>query len=412
MSIISQGGYFLIALIGLTMAVGCSKSSHKPDPPVSGLSLIQLDSVWVYNSELMRKVVVRAENIDLTNRTILGMIVAENGDSLQFRLYDDGNEGDWNDADQFAAGSSGDIVPGDFVFARQINSQFADNTGEYSFSFTLSESNSPELLITEILVRHNSPPDFISHSEDDSVFSGGFGDIFTVTLADAEGQGDIVGSEVVIFRSTPPSGNASYFDMHRSLNNQWSWNDKAPISTGLMTGVYPAAFRAQDKYLHQIDGWAYSDTFSVWLENLPPSITSVEGPDTIWIPRQGGDTVYFDFSVIVEDDQGVTDLDTLYLNLFIADSGEVWRNFYIDGWGLLDTIALDGIYRPGFSADSSNTTPRTFLFKWTPIDKTGQRGEVFETYLVFRREEGNRIQSALVNDFDKFIHQQSHSPFK
>ena len=409
---------FVLMLSAFMFALGCSNSSTEPDPPRPSLKLIQLDSFWVLNTDRLQHITVEVENINpydlalLKKSSIICRIQFNSNDIAEFELFDDGNAGRWSDSGEFADSLSGDHVPLDNFFSRRISSKFANNSGEYIFTFILSDDNPLDSISAQVLVRDNSPPEFISHSEDDSVFSGGIGDIFKITLSDINGNDEIANAEVVIFRSSPPSSDAAYFEMERITDDRWSWNDKATISVGLATGNYSVAYRAQDTYLNQIEEWTYSDTFSVWMENLSSTINSIEGPDTVWIPQSESDTIYFDFTVTVEDDQSPTDLDTLILNLFSSDGVKLAKIPYIDGRSILDSIPLDGIYRPEFSANGGNQAPAEYDFKWTAIDKAGNTSETFETHLLILRSEENSTQSGNNNDYDKAIRKQSHSPFK
>ena len=404
--------FYSMIVMGVLFVLGCSESSTEPKPAQPSINLIRLDSDWIYDSDLMRKISVRINVADYGDLAISCQIKGASNQIKQFKLYDDGGAGIWKDSNEFADSLSEDTVPGNGVFSRKINSLFADDTGEYIFTFIVSNPDYNDSLSINVTVRENSPPEFISHSEDDSVFSGGIGDIFRITLSDVEGHEDISNAEVVVFRSDPPSNNTAYFEMDRIADDRWSWNDKATISKGLTTGDYAVAYRAQDAYLSQISEWTYSDTFSVWLENLPPTITSVEGKDTVWLPQAEDDIVLFDYKINIKDDQSPTDLDTLYLTLLDSDSMVLARYFYIDGLGGLDTIGLDGIYHAGFSTNGSRQAPAEYKFKWTPTDKAGNRGETFESHLLFLRSEENSSQSGYIYDYDKAIHKQSHSPFK
>jgi len=399
-------------LFVLIFVLGCENNSTEPEPHHPSLKLIQLDSVWVLNSERLQNVTVEAENIISGDVTVLCIIQDNSNQNSQFMLYDDGNAGRWENSNEFADSLSGDSVPGDGVFSRRITSNFAADIGEHTFTFILNTDNFADTISALALVRNNSPPEFVSHTEDDSVFSGGVGDNFTIALSDIDGNVEIANADVVIYRSSPPSEDAAYFEMDRIADDQWSWNDKATISVGLATGDYSVAYRAQDNYFSQIEEWTYSDTFSVWLENLPPTITSVEGEDTVWIPQSSSDTISFDFTITVEDDQSVTDLDTLHLTLLNSDDVELAKFIYIDGRGGLDTTPLDGIFRSGFSANGSNQAPAEYKFLWTPTDKAGNTGETFESHLLFLRSEEMSTQSGYDNDYDKAIHKQTHSPFK
>lgn len=353
-----------------------------------GLKIITMDSAFVFQSDRMQQISVRVHPSELArDRTMLCIIRSERGGLIHFRLYDDGNFGDWNDSEGFAHTKSGDAAPNDAIFSRRINSRFAVVTGISVFTFALSGLPPPDSLKVNVVVRENTQPVIIAFNAPDSVLSGSTADEFTVEVRDPDGADDISIAELLIF---DPQNEFRWksFLMENADDTTWNWTSTPGLAARFPSGTYQAAARVCDFLMAVGNEWVDSDTSTVWLENLAPWVDGFEGEYTIWVPQNDDTVVPFDFTVNVADEQGVTDLDSLLLKLFkdttIAGVDTTilkLQTSYYDGAGL-DSVAHDGKYRAGFRADSSNTVPASFVFEWTPTDKGGNTGETFKSYLV------------------------------
>ena len=300
--------------------------------------------------------------------------------STHFRLYDDGGFTVHSDNLGFADSLSGDRVPGDGVFARCISSRFTEREGEYLLTFSLPDSFGVDSLYATLTVRRNSEPDITGFTAPDSIPSGESSD-FTALVGDQDGLNDVAQVEVVRL-----DGGVRAWQMTRQDSLLWRWQGEPGIAAGIPTGSYPFVVRAQDYYLTLTGDFIASNVASVWLENLPPVVVSVDGPDTVWIPAN--DTVLFDYRIKVRDGQGVADLDSLMLKLSRPDDANPDSNVvvrdttYFDDGAWPDSLAGDGIYTAGFSATPTARTGIPFTFRWTPTDRSPQRGESYYTTLV------------------------------
>jgi hypothetical protein len=151
------------------------------------------------------------------------------------------------------------------------------------------------------------------------------------------------------------------------------------------TGNYRTYPLVADRYLSERDQFVQGDPQLIWIENAPPSIDTVVGPDTVWIPL--GDTVIFSYDIRVSDPQTAEDLDSLLMTITRpADNGDgevvMGRFFYKDDGQQLDSLAGDGRYRAGFSANEHNRLDTPFTMTWTPVDRAGQHGASMQTHLV------------------------------
>ncbi len=374
-------GWVIPVILSVQLALsGCGEDSTGPGtepPPV--LTPVEVDSIWVLGSERMHRIAVRVTPAEPSAGDEMACVIDGPGQVGTFRMFDDGGFGRWVDAPDFADSLSGDHLPGDGVFARRINAAFADREGEYRFTFTLSSQPASDPLQVDVTVRRNSPPVFSVVIMPDSVPSGSRGLSFTAMVHDPDGDDDIASVGLI-----HPASPGLTYPMERTDDSVWVWLNEPSIAAGLTAGFYTFVIRASDYYLDQIDSWVESDPDSCWLENLPPAVVTVDGPDTVWVSPS--DAVQFSYVISVTDDQGSLDLDSLLLVISDPDS-VVEQYFYFDGVGL-DTVVGDGRFVAGFSADAGSRIGVVFTFAWTPTDRSPQRGETYYTTLIILRGEG------------------------
>jgi hypothetical protein len=364
------------------LLTACPDNPTPPPPPLKpALSLISFDSLMVVGSPRYQLMAVKLYPINDAAGGELFCLIQGGDVSTHFRLYDDGELAVHYDNLGFTDSLSGDRVPGDGVFARRVSSRFTEREGEYLLTFSLPDSFGVDSLYAILTVRRNSEPDITGFTAPDSVPSGGEEAVFSALVGDADGWRDLANVAIVKL-----DGVERAWQMTRQDSLLWRWQGEPGIAAGIPTGSYLFVVRAQDYYLTLTGDFVASAIADVWLENLPPVVVSVDGPDTVWIPAN--DTALFDYRIEVRDDQGIADLDSLLLELSRPDDANpdsnvvVWDTTYFDDGEWLDSLAGDGIYTAGFSATPSNRTGVPFTFRWTPTDRSPQRGESYYTTLV------------------------------
>lgn len=402
--------YCVFILVVLILTTGCPKDSPLPIQIQTGLEIVELDTIWVRGSNHMNQVSVRITPVEQSVDREMRCFITGGLSSMHFRLYDDGNFGRWIDSEGFTDTLSGDQVPGDGIFSRRVSSAFTSRDGTYLFTFAASDSPPPDTVEATVTVRLNSPPVILSYEAPDSIYSGGADLDFSAVVLDAEGSDDITEVEMFLI---PMGHSASADTIHpfsRIDDTTWSWKSRPEIAVGMTTRYYLTSARAADRYLAQIQDWSYSDTTIIWLENLPPGITSVEGPDTIWIPPDDTTTIFFEYSIAVIDDQGIADQHHLHLQMERPDQS-IWENDYFDDGEYPDTSAVDGVFTAGFSVNNQNETGVTYYLNWMPIDRASQQGEVVRTPLTFMSGEP-RLSAGLASGRISAITQKNHDePF-
>jgi len=358
---------------GITLT-GCQDSAPTPTPSITPTAVLSTDSVWLLNTGMIHRVTVKitpGESGD--GRTVTGIITGY-GISASFRLADDGGLNKLIDAPAFADSASGDDDAHDGIFSRRLTSRWAATEGDYRLAVAVSGSPLIDTLVVTVKVRLNQPPEIHSITFPDSIHSGVKDLQFRTVISDPDGISDLASVKLIKYRTaTTEMG----YDMFRQNDSLWLYKNRPEIAQWLPTGWIEFRVRAQDTFGNQTE----SPLDSVWLENNPPAIVSVSGPDTVAVPPS--DSIHFYYFVSVKDDQGFGDLDSLLLT--ISSEGRPPANFYYADNGdsaKFDSIAGDGRYTAWFKADSTSRRNVLFTFTWTPTDRTGQSGEPLQTTLV------------------------------
>lgn len=373
-----------ILFILSVLVVGCENGTEPIYGYTPGISAKTLNLLWVFESEVHHQVEIQVSPPGLAaDKTMMCLIKGESGGIIHFRLYDDGGLGTWNDSEGWADSKSGDTVPGDAIFSRRINSKFAARRGDYDLTFVFTTGPPPDSLHVKVSVIENSPPVVIRHETPEFIASGSDSDTFIAIIGDPDGFADVAHTELILFRAEQRFEGGWSHPMQRIDDSTWTFVSIPSMAVGLASNrEYRIVYRTVDNIMSQGNQpqWVYSDSVDIRIENLPPDIIGVTGPDTVRIPREDSTYVFFNFEIEVRDDQGVNDLGTLFLSV-LRDGEEKGNWEYIDGEGI-DSTAGDGIYKAGFSADNTSFTHMIYTFDWTPSDRTGQRGETYPTYLV------------------------------
>ncbi len=398
------------ALTLLIFIMGCPRKTPLPIDIQAGLEIVELDTIWVYSSSHKRLVSVRLAPVEQAVDREMRCFITGGLSGTHFQLYDDGNFGRWRDSEGFADTLSGDQVPGDGVFSRRVSSGFAMNEGTYMFTFVPSDSPPPDPIEAQITIRENSPPVILTYSFPDSIHSGESGLEFSAVVLDPEGSEDIARVQMFLMSGDQASTRDTIHSFIRIDDSTWCWNSRPEIAAGLLTGDYPVSIRANDYYLSQLHEWSYGDTTVIWLENLPPRIESVTGPDTIWIPPDDTTTIFFDYEITVHDDQTPRDLDHLHL-LMIRPGKTPWENDYLDDGEFPDTMAHDGVFTAGFSVNDQNETGVTYTLNWSPVDRAEQEGGVVTTLLTIMPYPPGVIAESPENRNPVYIRSNYDEPF-
>lgn len=376
-------GPILFLVISILLS-GCKDNPTHPIPSSNeGMTLIYMDSVFVLGSDrISNRIVIRVEPPELAEDRTMYCQISGGHVSTHFRLYDDGSLNRVEDNIRFADTSSHDQAADDGLFTRWINSRFTVNSGDYLFTFFLTGVPPPDTIRVTVTVQPNSSPGISSFTLPDSINSGNHGQLFTATVFDEEGFSDVVEVHLNRYNSISLSTSAATYNMSRTNDSTWTWGNTPGIAVGVSTGYSYYTVTAFDFIGLILGDSVESQPDSCWLENLPPHIISVEGPEEVILPEV--DSTKFHYIITVSDDQGNYDLDSLLLILSDID-GVLGGFVYFDDGDLssFDSVAYDGRYTATFSVTPDKTPGRLFTFEWIPTDKSSQHGESFFTTLIF-----------------------------
>jgi len=263
-----------------------------------------------------------------------------------------------------------------------LSSRFTTIEGLYNLKIDVSGTPAVDMLKKSITIRLNQPPQIKSTLIPDSIPSGARDSLFKVTVVDADGVEDV--SSVQLIQKRPSGGEESY-SMFKQNDSLWVYRNRPEIAKWIPTGWVTFQFKVTDLYQNQ----TISPVDSVFLTNLPPEISAVDGVDTIRLGPT--DSLYFYYFISVRDDQGVQDLDTLKLH-FKSPDRPTFLFTYLDNGDTtkFDSTANDGRYTAWFKADSTSRRDVLFTFDWIPTDRTGQQGEtVTRTLIILDAEPGS-----------------------
>lgn len=378
-------------MVAVLVVVGCDGDSPPPPGTIYQLAVVELDSLWVADSPLHRRIMVQAYPVEWSaGRTMLCQ-VGGGGVSTHFRLYDDGGLGRWQDGAGFADSLSGDQIAGDGLFSRRISSLFTTKPERYQLMFAFLDTfEGGDTVRATVRVVADSPPVVLWLDHPDSIYSGRWARPFTADVLDPDGESDI--ALVELRRASAPRGRLPGDAIPMAWEwigiNIWRCVAQPWLAAGYPTGDHRFFARAADWVMLDQDQYAMSDTITVWLENRPPRVDSIAGPDTVWVLPS--DTAVFFYDVIIGDDQTAADLAGLLLTVSRYDStlGRdtiTFRSTYFDNGAGDDPIAGDGVIRAIFQADNRSMMRIPYTFTWIPTDRSPQRGMAASNTTVIMR---------------------------
>ncbi len=366
---------FFVAAISIS-TVGCDGNDPIFIPPVEYGLTVTMDSLWILGSSKKHQIKVEVQPKDIPQGS---RVRCQISNASMFYLYDDGGVDPIGDSNGFADTLSGDSNAGDGVFTRYVTSLFTVEPGEFIFTFSLPDSIHLDTARVTLTVRANSSPTVVFYTIPDSLPSGSSGSLIEAELQDPDGLDDVAFAELFLPRQRIS------FPLSQVNDSTWQWLHEPYVGRGLQTDRYPVMVRAFDYAGASSQGWDQGRSDYCWIENLPPIVRNVEGPDTVYLPEEG--ERLFDYIVTVEDEQTALDLDELML-VMLDDSRIVFDSTYYDDGDGIDTTAGDGKYGVGFRVSANNQPDILYTFEWTPVDLVGQIGETFTTTLIFLRDEG------------------------
>jgi hypothetical protein len=390
---------FVLALI-IAVHSGCDKSGPvepEQDDAAESFSIhaASFPDFWVYGSTRYRPVTLELSLSEAMKEQILSgqqeapavLLAIEilDGPALfQTRLRDDGSMTTVSDSD-FVASSSGDVVPGDYVYRLMLNANFAATEGSYLIQLhagsteeisSLPFVQSPAGVLTwsdTAVVSANSAPtlDALTSVLPDSLHSGFAQETWSVEITDPDQPaGDSV-LAVDMALVDLPDDTLRTLILSRGGSDRWTLLADSSFAAGLTTGEYEFRFSAVDRF----DERSASLDTTVWIENTAPALTDEDIPDTVYAPA-GPESNYYSLLVKVQDLQSRADIQQVYYDVidptnvfFSHEDHPLW--VLTDGGSYPDETAQDGTYTVEVEIQPTVSNFGTYQFIFYGEDKAG-----------------------------------------
>jgi hypothetical protein len=296
---------------------------------------------------------------------------------LSFYLHDDGSAYDHPSEGDLFGVRSGDIVPGDGRFSRQITGQsFGGAFGTYAFDFVAPDGSG---LQHSVEIRPVEVPYFTEIAPVVTNFPVGFEPAQYEAHIEKPTAIDRIDSVYLdIEPSDPPYPVLRRISFNASMGDTlWTLTLTPAHFWGIASGLYEFHFVLWDRFGLSADT---SHRF-ITIMNGIPIVSNPTLPDTIWRPRQGEPNDTTAVTVQADDPESLLDIAEVRF-----ETRKVWQDwqshpdFYLlDLGGEWDEVAGDGIYSvPLVTSPSDSLHNNLFYFRFYATDRTTQRSD----YLV------------------------------
>jgi hypothetical protein len=379
--------YFSLIIISLLILSCWQKEEGEIEPEIMPP---QLESVTAPNNMALNSSyfhTFRAEMTgDFSGVTVKCALIYDYTDSGAedtvgiFSLKDDANAFVISGDPAFASATSGDVVAGDGIFMRQVNSLFTQNEGDFIASFFAFTADSDTFAIENrpLQVYENLPPQLSTPNLPDTLYSGFSTFNLELLVTDPQGYSDIVQVKFEILMTAQ-----DYLMEDPEHDSIFTFYMEPSFSAGKYPGQYIFQFTASDS----IGEVSLPLNLTVYIENGFPTLTNPaldcpsistypETSDSVLTIPDPGDTLEVKVTVEVTDPQTLIDIDEVYINYQrptgvwtmgypMADNGLPWNlDLYNAGYLYLgDENAGDGIYTfTKLYTSSADTGLHTFHF--------------------------------------------------
>ena len=367
---------FLLSAISFGLFLSCDTT-----PPNNGDSkqvqvmIEEIPEALPVGIDLFFPIVVKiSEPVGETFDSIYCQVFDPNGeDYLAFTLYDDGSAFDHPPESDLLSLRSGDIVPGDGRFTRQINGKnFQDDFGTYNFLFApFIISGYVGSAEDSIDIQPVEAPSFISVTPVISGFPSGFDPVeYEVHIHKPTASDRIDSVYLAIWYSGIPTSDLRHIPFTASLGDTVWTLTLTPGHFWGIEGLNDFQFVLWDRFGLEVDTMQRF----ISIINGPPIVSNPVMPDTIWRPLQGEPNDTTVITVQADDPETLLDIATVRFEV-----RKVWQtewncheDFYLlDLGGRWDEVAGDGVYSvPLVTTPSDSLTDNMFYFRFYAIDFT------------------------------------------
>ncbi|MFH1010898.1 MAG: hypothetical protein V1784_06665 [bacterium] len=368
------GCLYLLLLLPL-MFVSCTEEDNGTLPPSPVIVIEQIPEGLPAGYALFFPIMVQVEHADIweIDSVACQMSNPQGQHYATFYLFDDGSVYDHPTEADFLSVRSGDNVPGDGHFSRQISGQGFIDYGTYVLTFNLSGAQS---VSDSIDIAPVETPFFTEITPVVDSLPSGF--------APFEYQAHIQ-KPTAIDRIDSVCLEISYSERPETILRRIAFNVSSGDTIwtltltpghfwGIRTGLYDFDFVLWDRFGLSAD--TSHDFIGIW--NGVPTVFNSTLPDTIWRPRLGEPNDTTAISVQVNDSESLMDIAEVRFEV-----RKVWQDwqphpdFYLlDQGGPWDAVAGDGIYSvPLVTSPSDSLKDNLYYFRFYARDKTAQQSD-------------------------------------
>jgi len=347
-------------VILLTVVIGCSDSTEDPiteqDPVID---FVRLKSNWNLAVESYNR--VEAKIIDPQGSENIDSVIIRISDDagirvLKDKLYDDGAF--YND--------DGDVIAGDGVFSNKYDARthIGENVGAYHIEIQAfdKDGNFSKPSAESIHLGYSYETEFIAVQSPDTLISGIDAAYLYVALNHPQGLESI---ENVMFNLY--EYNSAVLLASKNMFNDGDFNNTGDVAADDSVFSYKLdfSFAAGRKGLYHLEFSALdefgtvtsSDKYPLFLENKVGRIRELNIPERMQRPTEPQTIVRELITADVDDDQGLSDIDSVYFYLkrpdgVLVNSGNPFnmvdngKPFILGTWyeNAGDVTANDGVY--------------------------------------------------------------------
>ncbi len=364
---------FLLSAIGFGLFLSCSTMDPNGiiSPPDYTIIIEEIPEALPVDVAIYFPIVIQLEpsNPDIDSLYCL-IFNPENESFLDFYLYDDGSAFDHPMESTLLSVRSGDNVPGDSRFTRQITGQdFEGDFGTYTFDFVTPDGDSYS---DSIDIQPVEAPSFTSVTPVISEFPSGFDPVeYEVHIHRPTASDRIDSVYLALWYSGIPTSDLRHIPFTASLGDTvWTLTLTPGHFWGIPSGLYDFQFVLWDRFGLSAD----TEQRFISIANGQPVVSNPVMPDTIWRPRQGEPNDTTVITVQADDPETLLDIATVRFEV-----RKVWEtewtgheDFYLlDLGGRWDDVEGDGVYSvPLVTAFSDSLKDDLFYFRFFAIDFT------------------------------------------
>ncbi|MBU1638398.1 hypothetical protein KKC97_12105 [bacterium] len=368
--------YYLTVTALLFWSFGCDEDDPVETPPPTGLEILEVPLTLLANIDSIYTIRVRVADEGVDPDYVLCTVSGPSGSNPgTFNLYDDGSLNEL-EAHPYAQSPSGDIVPNNDTYTRDVNSRLLTNeiAGEYTFSFSVPGQSDPIYTKSETVLAADIEDCILTHITEINGLIGCFDPVDLTPLIEVTEPDSVIDVYGVLLLDGVSIDTLNFIseEVFPALDTPY-W-----IST-ILPNSFPCA-GTDDNYSLRYEvstrfGMNCSATtadFSIL--NDDQTILNFRGlPDTLYRPTAVGDTDTVAVTLDLEDCnlEGIQTFNGVRFDVK-RDTIDWYHEdkYRLNDEGVSgDSIAGDGTYSVGLTFNRSDTyLDNLYIFRYYSVD--------------------------------------------